>query len=86
MQACGVRAGFAASQHPQVQAALQTIKAATLLLVPRLDVYNPVDDAVAAATLIPNATLVRLESDAGHAVAADTSPQLADVAWRSANS
>ena len=60
-------------------AALQTIKATTLLLVPRLDLYNPVDDAVEAAALIPNATLVRLESDAGHAVAADTSPQLADV-------
>jgi len=60
-------------------AALQTIKAATLLLVPRLDLYNPVDDTVEAAALIPNATLVRLESDAGHAVAADTSPQLADV-------
>ena len=55
-------------------AALQTIKATTLLLVPRLDLYNPVDDAVEAAALIPNATLVRLESDAGHAVAADTSP------------
>jgi homoserine O-acetyltransferase len=60
-------------------AALLTIKAATLLLVPRLDLYNPVYDAVEAAALIPNATRVRLESDAGHAVAADTSPQLADV-------
>lgn len=60
-------------------AALRTIRAPTLLLVPQLDLYNPVDDAVEAASLIPNATLVRLDSNAGHAVAADTSPQLADV-------
>jgi homoserine O-acetyltransferase/O-succinyltransferase len=60
-------------------AALRTIKAATLLLVPNLDLYNPVDDAVEAARSIPNATLVRLDSNAGHAVAAETSPQLADV-------
>jgi homoserine O-acetyltransferase len=60
-------------------AALRTIKAPTLLLVPNLDLYNPVDDAVEAARSIPDATLVRLDSNAGHAVAADTSPQLADV-------
>lgn len=60
-------------------AALRTIRAATLLLVPELDLYNPVGDAVEAVALIPNATLVRLDGNAGHAVAADTSPQLADI-------
>jgi homoserine O-acetyltransferase len=60
-------------------AALRTIQAPTLLLVPELDLYNPVGDAVEAAKLIANATLVRLAGDAGHAVAADTSPQLADI-------
>jgi homoserine O-acetyltransferase len=60
-------------------AALRVIRALTLLLVPKLDLYNPVDDAVEAAELIPNATLVRLDGCAGHAVAADSSPQLADV-------
>ena len=60
-------------------AALRTIRAPTLLLVPALDLYNPVDDAVEAAELIPNATLVRLDGCAGHAVGADSSPQLADV-------
>ena len=60
-------------------AALRTITAPTLLLVPRLDLYNPVDDAVEAAAIIPNATQVRLDSHAGHAVAADASPQLADI-------
>jgi homoserine O-acetyltransferase len=60
-------------------AALRTIRAPTLLLIPKLDLYNPVEDAVEAAALIPNATLVRLDGNAGHAVAADASPQLADI-------
>lgn len=60
-------------------AALQTIRAPTLLLVPELDLYNPVEDAVEAAKLIPDATLVRLAGDAGHAVAADGSSQLAEI-------
>jgi homoserine O-acetyltransferase/O-succinyltransferase len=60
-------------------AALRTIQAPTLLLVPELDLYNPIDDAVEAARLIPDATLLRLAGNAGHAVAADTSPQLADI-------
>ncbi len=60
-------------------AALRSIRAATLLLVPQLDLYNPVDDAMEAAGLIPNARLVRLDGDAGHAVAADGSPQLAEI-------
>jgi homoserine O-acetyltransferase len=60
-------------------AALRAIRASTLLLVPELDLYNPVDDAREAATLIPKATLVELGGNAGHAVAADTSPQLAEV-------
>jgi homoserine O-acetyltransferase len=60
-------------------AALRTIRAPTLLLVPELDLYNPVGDAVEAAALIPNATLLRLGGNAGHAVAADTSPQLAHI-------
>jgi len=60
-------------------AALRAIRAPTLLLVPELDLYNPIDDAVEAAELMPNATLVRLGGCAGHAVAADSSPQLTDV-------
>lgn len=60
-------------------AALRSIRASTLLLVPTLDLYNPVHDAAEAAALIPNATLVRLGGNAGHAVAADNSPQLAEV-------
>lgn len=60
-------------------AALRSIRAPTLLLVPELDLYNPVEDAIEAAALIPNAMLVRLVGNAGHAVAADSSPQVADV-------
>ena len=60
-------------------AALRSIRASTLLLVPELDLYNPVADAREAAMLIPNATLVKLGGDTGHAVAADASPQLADI-------
>ena len=60
-------------------AALRSIRAPTLLLVPELDLYNPVEDAIEAAALIPNAMLVRLGGNAGHAVAADTSPQVAEV-------
>ena len=60
-------------------AALRMVQAPTLLLVPELDLYNPVGDAIEAAGLIPDATLVRLPGNAGHAVAADASPQLADV-------
>jgi homoserine O-acetyltransferase len=60
-------------------AALRTIRAPTLLLVPELDLYNPVEDAIEAVGLIPDATLVRLAGHAGHAVAADSSPQLAGI-------
>src|SRR5258708_13844641 len=59
-------------------AALRSIRASTLLLVPELDLYNPVEDAIEAARLIPGARLVRLAGHAGHAVAADTAPPLPD--------
>jgi len=71
----GTTPGFAGD----TAAALRSIKAPTLLLVPNLDLYNPVDDAIEAARLIPDATLVRLSGRAGHAVAADASPQLAEI-------
>ena len=38
----------------------------TLLLVPELDLYNPVEDAIEAAGLISDATLVRLEIGRAH--------------------
>jgi homoserine O-acetyltransferase len=60
-------------------AALRSIRASTLLLIPELDLYNPVEDALEAAALIPNVTLVRMPGNTGHAVASDTSPQVEDV-------
>jgi hypothetical protein len=39
----------------------RTIKAPTLLLVPKLDLHNSIDDAIETATLVPSATLVRLD-------------------------
>jgi homoserine O-acetyltransferase/O-succinyltransferase len=71
----GATPGFAGD----TAAALRTIRAPTLLLVPELDLYNPVEDAIEATSLIPDATLVRLAGHAGHAVAADSSPQLAEI-------
>lgn len=59
--------------------ALRSIRAPVLLLVPELDLYNPVEDAIESAAHIPNATLVRVAGHAGHAVAADASPQIEDV-------
>jgi homoserine O-acetyltransferase len=60
-------------------AALRSIRAPVLLLVPELDLYNPIEDAIEAAAHIANATLVRVAGHAGHAVAADSSPQIAEV-------
>jgi homoserine O-acetyltransferase/O-succinyltransferase len=71
----GTTAGFGGD----TAGALRSIRAPVLLLVPELDLYNPVEDAVEAAAHIPNATLVRVAGHAGHAVAADSSPQVADV-------
>ncbi|MEA2913971.1 MAG: homoserine O-acetyltransferase/O-succinyltransferase [Bradyrhizobium sp.] len=71
----GITPGFGGD----TAAALRSIRAPTLLLVPELDLYNPIGDAMEAAKLIPNATLVHLPGNAGHAVAADTSPQLAEI-------
>ena len=46
-----------------------------LFIVP----FNPTEDAIEAAAHIANATLVRVAGHAGQAVAADSSPQIADV-------
>ena len=49
------------------------------MIIPQLDLYNPVEDAIEAAALIPDATLVRLSGNARRAMAADASPQVAEV-------
>ncbi|MCX7381117.1 MAG: alpha/beta fold hydrolase [Alphaproteobacteria bacterium] len=65
----GTTPGFAGTE-----AALRAIRAPTLLMVPVLDLYNPVEDAEEAAALIPGARLVRLPSATGHAAAAADTP------------
>lgn len=55
--------------------ALQLIRAATLVVAPRLDLYNPVFAAKAMADGIEGASYVELPGDEGHACAAgDGSP------------
>src|SRR5262249_58933922 len=60
-------------------AALRSIRAPVLLLVPELDLYNPIEDAIEAAAQIPNATLVRVAGHGGDPVGAGRSPRIADA-------
>ena len=60
-------------------AALRSIVAPTLLVVPGLDLYNPVEDAIEAATLINDCTLARFDRPAGHAIAAVGSAAAAEI-------
>ncbi len=46
--------------------ALASIRAATLVLAPPLDLYNPVEDARGAAAAIPGARFAEIESIFGH--------------------
>ncbi|MDE5446768.1 alpha/beta fold hydrolase [Bradyrhizobium sp. CSA207] len=59
------------------QQALASIRAPTLVAVPPLDLYNPVEAGVWAAQQIPRGKLLRLPSNSGHLVASDAEPQSA---------
>ncbi len=59
--------------------ALAAIRAATLVLAPPLDLYNPVEAARWAAERIPGAVLREIPSDWGHQSASAADPQAA--AW-----
>ena len=50
--------------------ALQSIKAKTLILAGRLDLYNPIEDGIQAAEYIPDARHVTIPSIQGHVAAA----------------
>ena len=58
-------------------AALQSIPARTLIAIPPLDLYNPVEAGRWAAQHIPDCELVEVMSDAGHQVASATDPAAA---------
>jgi homoserine O-acetyltransferase len=51
------------------RAALASIRAATLVLAPPLDLYNPVEEARAAAAAIPGARFAEIPSILGHQAA-----------------
>lgn len=59
------------------QRALASIRARTLVAVPSLDLYNPVEAGVWAAQQIPRGMLLRLPFDSGHLVASEAEPQAA---------
>lgn len=59
------------------QKALASIRARTLVAVPSLDLYNPVEAGVWAAQQIPRGELLRLPFGSGHLVASQAEPQAA---------
>jgi homoserine O-acetyltransferase/O-succinyltransferase len=58
-------------------AALRSIRARTLIAIPPLDLYNPVEAGRWAAQHIADCELVEVMSDAGHQVASATDPAAA---------
>ncbi len=54
--------------------ALASIEARTLIGVPALDLYNPVEAGVWAAAQMKHATLLRMPSTSGHMMASDADP------------
>ena len=58
--------------------ALRTVKAKALLMTGQLDLYNPVENAIEAATAMPDARYVQIPSVQGH-VAASPGFKPADV-------
>ncbi|MBT1516481.1 alpha/beta fold hydrolase [Bradyrhizobium sp. SRL28] len=59
------------------QRALASIRARTLVAVPSLDLYNPVEAGIWAAQQIAHAELLRLPFDSGHLAASEAEPQAA---------
>jgi homoserine O-acetyltransferase/O-succinyltransferase len=57
--------------------ALASITARTMIGVPRLDLYNPVEDGVWAAQQIAGSTLLHLPYDSGHMTASEAEPAAA---------
>jgi homoserine O-acetyltransferase len=64
----GQTAGFGGD----TRAALAAIAARALLLAPPLDLFNPADEARAAAAAIPAGRLVKIPSAQGHLAATST--------------
>ncbi len=71
--------GGTAAFEGDTTAALRSIVAPTLVLAPKLDLYNPPQAAHAAFEAMPNARYVELPGDWGHASASDIDPEATDV-------
>ena len=54
--------------------ALASIKAKCLIGVPNLDLFNPIEQAIYSAKLIPNSALIKLDTDWGHMAASALDP------------
>ncbi|WP_176053173.1 alpha/beta fold hydrolase [Paraburkholderia caribensis] len=63
----GTTTGFAGD----TERALAAIRAKTLIAVPKIDLYNPVDAGIWAARHIENCRLVQLASGSGHLAASE---------------
>jgi homoserine O-acetyltransferase len=63
--------GTTPSFDGKTECALQSIEARTLIGAPALDLYNPVEAAEFAASLIPDCTFLRIPSTSGHLAATD---------------
>jgi homoserine O-acetyltransferase len=56
-------------------AALRSVRAATLVLAPSLDLYNPAAAARAVAAAVPGATFLEIPSKLGHRAASGADPE-----------
>ncbi len=66
----GTTPGFAGN----TERALSAIRARTMIALPRIDLYNPVEEGAWAAQHIANCKLLQLPSDSGHLAASDADP------------
>jgi len=69
----GTTPGFAGD----TDRALAAIKARTMIAVPRIDLYNPVEEGIRTARHIPDCRLVQLASNDGHLATSDADPKAA---------
>lgn len=58
-----------ASFNGDLAKALRSIRAKCLISVPSLDLFNPIEQAIHSASLIPNCLLVKLDTNWGHMAA-----------------
>lgn len=70
------------SFNGSLEQALASIKAKCLIAVPELDLFNPIEQAIKTAKLIPNSTLVELKTNWGHMAASALDPESTKIISR----